>query len=76
MTAREWRPIETAPKDKTEIILLVHGHAVSGRWLDNEPGYSGAGWVTLESREHFYFPQFPGGWMPFPEPPLTPSVQS
>lgn len=65
----EWKPIESAPKDGTEIIILLLGHAVSARWLENEPGYSGSGWVTLESREGFYMPEVPKYWMPLPQPP-------
>ena len=63
-----WQPIETAPKDGTEIILLLGGHAVSGRWLENEPGYVGAGWLTLESRESFYMPHVPTHWQPLELP--------
>jgi hypothetical protein len=61
-----WRPIEMAPKDGTEIILLIHGRAVSARWLDNERGYSGDGWLTLESREGFYHNDLAKGWIPLP----------
>lgn len=51
-----------------EIIVLLN-HAVSARWLENEKGYLGAGWLTLESREGFYMGDVPRGWMPLPEPP-------
>ncbi len=66
----EWLDIETAPKNGREIIILLGLHAVSARWLDNERGYSGAGWVTLESREGFYEQSVPRGWMPLPSPPV------
>lgn len=64
-----WQPIETAPKDGTEIIVLVLGHAVSAKWISDKPGYEGSGWLTLESREGFYHPDALRHWMPFTLPP-------
>ena len=30
--AKVWRPIETAPKDGSRVLLLRNGHIVCGRW--------------------------------------------
>ena len=75
----EWRPIETAPRDGTQIILAIF-HSVDGVDLP-EPGYQCGAWrggkftveigITLENI---------GGlgisfecpfthWMPLPPPP-------
>ena len=45
----EWQPIETAPKDGTEIIILLHGCAVQAVWGcidsgDFESGQEAAYW--------------------------------
>jgi hypothetical protein len=33
----DWRPIETAPKDGTKIILWWNGRALEGYWLKRFP---------------------------------------
>lgn len=68
----EWKPIETAPKDGTEI--LVRGPQRDGgvyhdvqAWPD---GWTGMPWpVALMD----YAAGEPTHWMPLPEPPGTPS---
>lgn len=70
MTA-EWQPIETAPKDGTEIILC-DSLSYAGYW-ENDPNYwQEIGWQEADSRQgHFIsrHPQSPTHWMPLPEPP-------
>lgn len=70
--AREWRPIETAPKDGTEVLLLaadglqVTGHNDLNLWAAIYPRdqwwYS-----TPECAVPFDMP--PTHWMPLPNPP-------
>ena len=68
---QQWRPIETAPKDGTEIILSREARVTSGLWFDmggDDEGAEGwSGWVSQDggfSEEHP-----PTNWMPLPEPP-------
>lgn len=56
--ARAWRPIETAPKDRTPLLLRTYGTTYIGRWLHG-------GWRTSSETEAIY----PNNWMPLPEPP-------
>lgn len=67
--ARErWMPIETAPKDRTRIILAtIGGHVTVGHWLDNSnTSWPWQGWSTdrgpfaIDGVTH---------WMPLPSPP-------
>lgn len=34
----EWQPIETAPRDETDVIVWAHGRAMGARWTDHGPG--------------------------------------
>ena len=61
-----WQPIETAPKDRTKILLNIpddsdgtKGAIVIARWnkLENEFTYAG---YAFDTATH---------WMPLPEPP-------
>lgn len=77
------RPIETAPKDGTRILLywphLREGHRwQSGCWHDTV--HTSHGRVTYESKgwaglDFFYDKKEPTHWMPLPEEP-TPEAQS
>lgn len=63
----EWQPIETAPKDGTEILTAEFRE---GEWdrvvcFYNEDRYGG-GW---EAREYDAFDQNPTYWMPLSQPP-------
>jgi hypothetical protein len=55
-----WQPIETAPKDDTEVLVLVEdggiliGCFAGGMW-----------WIE----QTFYEKRNPTHWMPLPEPP-------
>lgn len=68
-----WLPIETAPKDETEILLYgrLHGdeHMRSGFW-GSEP--DDGNWYDHEAASHS-LPALgfaPTHWMPLPEAPL------
>lgn len=66
----EWRPIETAPKDGTRVVL---------GWLDRawaHPGYYAAdhgGWANDEDHAGFF--DEPTHWMPMPPPPTPSEVE-
>lgn len=68
----EWQPIETAPRDKTGILLYIPGYPgeiMAAVWNDN----ANRGWCFwgLESIS-FWFDRdgtSPTHWMPLPEPP-------
>jgi hypothetical protein len=61
----EWRPIESAPKDGTQVVLLVNGKATAG-WYRYD-GYND-GWCLLGSS--FVTSQRPKFWRPLPAPPV------
>ena len=56
--AGDWKPIETAPKDGTEVL------ACNGSWIFIA-GYDRWGWVDSAAGES----RSPVHWMPLPEPP-------
>lgn len=56
----DWQPIETAPKDKADIILAFDGISAPGHWIGDE-------WWWFSSGEEG--PCDPTHWMPLPEPP-------
>ncbi len=62
----EWQPIETAPKDGTQILVFGHGRFAvaefrSGEWRDmGDIGWGG-----------FYSEVLPTHWMPLPAPPVS-----
>jgi hypothetical protein len=68
----EWRPIETAPKDGTAILIWPTKREFNQRndnlisyvvrWNDREQG-----WIEAEGEEYDSFS--PTHWMPLPEPP-------
>jgi hypothetical protein len=86
----EWQPIETAPKDGTEVLLAVGGIVDTGNWQAESPVglESGVivdpvlpeGWYGLRGLCPWDGVQ-PTHWMPLPEPPqavnagATPSAQ-
>ena len=64
----EWQPIETAPKDGTEILTIrSNGYIRNARWYDNPFGRKdtvidcadGKWWSVTH-------------WMPLPVPPVQP----
>jgi len=71
----EWQPIETAPKDGTDIIVMYIDIATQfvriAFWLDYEWDPSINGWWTYDCGEdELMAPIYaPTHWMPLPEPP-------
>ena len=71
----EWRPIETAPIDRTIVLVFGPEHeggepavaaAFYDPWADSELGRKEGWWALDESGHHLMFPTH---WMPLPEPP-------
>ena len=70
----EWQPIETAPKDGTEILLYVENYCVEGKFIQ-ENKYSWCqqvielsdNWITYNGEV-----VYPTHWMPLPKPPEKP----
>lgn len=68
-----WKPIDTAPKDGTNIIICIAGITRSSGeayWYQNENGSNG-GWQTWDGENHkrtVYITQ-PTHWMPLPQAP-------
>jgi hypothetical protein len=72
-----WQPIETAPKDGRDIIVMyIHietpiVHAAF--WLEDEDATEETGWWTYDwsevSRTKMDEHYTPTHWMPLPEPP-------
>ncbi len=65
----EWQPIETAPKDGTNVLVIVVEHPEShcvlrhqdGQWLNDE-------FFDVISGEQVIWYE-PTHWMPLPDPP-------
>ena len=60
----KWRPIETAPKDESSILVYArHGFYVAF-WFE--------GWLAVDDNKHGPYPlrgPSPTHWMPLPAPP-------
>lgn len=70
MAERQWQPIETAPKDGTDIIVLLthmeRPRAWTGRW------HKGLKRWSIDHGMQRYQPAemaYPTHWMPLPQPP-------
>lgn len=73
----EWRPIETAPRDGSQIVLWRVGgetfdvppgpHAVIGNWL--EPNAHDNGCWNIPFHDEWAEDGSFAGWMPLPPPP-------
>lgn len=62
--ANEWRPIETAPRDATPVLL---GLIADGRvWRASDAKFYGVGFYTLHGGQSCHWATH---WMPLPEPP-------
>ena len=76
-----WQPIETAPKDGTEVLLFwcaEHGpeyveYLACGAWGEYRDGSGGWGGESFHSKPEGYWTRLigekPTHWMPLPEPP-------
>lgn len=77
----KWQPIETAPKDETEIfvgfyiggvwIVRCARYVCAKDWAENEPDVTDGWWsyrnsVTQEQLDGIYEPKY---WCPMPDPP-------
>lgn len=60
----EWRPIETAPKDGTLVLLSIGGEVHIGLFTN---GWGGPDWYDYDEKGAFMFE--PTHWMPIPPPP-------
>jgi Protein of unknown function (DUF551) len=56
-----WQPIETAPKDGTDILVYSNERIISAHW-----SVPADAWVEVV---HDYSFAAPTHWMPLPEPP-------
>lgn len=69
-----WRPIETAPRDGSEILLADWDCVVAGFYHDGSECYGhrgGAGFFCSDDRGNLLCASNFGAthWMPLPEPP-------
>lgn len=63
MKQDDWQPIETAPKDGTEILAYWEGHMDVMSWdQDMENFTDDLGYTVRGNRQ-------PSHWQPLPEPP-------
>ena len=65
----EWQPIETAPRDGSDVLLFRDRHPpVVAGWFDNREE---AGWATYDNPEEWLHEgRNPfTHWMPLPAPP-------
>jgi len=68
----EWRNIDTAPKDGSEVILGARGTVWSGYWENQPNHWDETGWYEEDARQGHYYHRHPGQpshWQPFPDPP-------
>jgi hypothetical protein len=74
-TVNPWRPIETAPKDETEVLLYFPNgywatgeNMVTGFW-GGEPEEPAWYFSESDSKPMTAFGSCPTHWMPLPRPP-------
>ena len=65
-----WQPIETAPKDGTQIALATHKTAHAGRWQQRM--YGDNWWMSGDYVAAFSTINPPTHWMPLPAAPGAP----
>ena len=67
---QEWRPIETAPRDGSDILLLANGMSIEarycpGEWFEDTPisprEYDGGVWCAFDDALQFDIEETPGG---------------
>lgn len=70
--SNDWQPIETAPRDGTEIITVVKGFVPTigwydgNEWLNHALLYDAVSSFLVDCDDIRYNPTH---WMPLPEPP-------
>ena len=62
LEARAWRPIETAPKDKSSILIIDSDNFITIGYFSEERG-------CFANTEECWKIETPTHWMPLPEPP-------
>lgn len=71
-TNHGWQPIETAPRDGTEILLGYAGsHSCAGYWM-GDPAlnyWNETGWFWTGANVITEHPDSPTHWQPLPPPP-------
>jgi len=78
----DWKTIETAPRDGSDILLNVGGTVVIGRWVDDERRSFGEvvskrqEWVCHVSATWSPVKIEPSHWMALPEPPVVAASSS
>ena len=63
----KWQPIETAPKDGTQILIWDGNVRIVAEWGD-VPGDLRMGWWAT-NKSYLDSPYEPTHWAPIPEPP-------
>ena len=68
--APEWQPIETAPKDGTEILIVAKGYVAIARWKNiNTDAHPLMAWAFHHEDDGAYVLHGPSHWQPMPLPP-------
>jgi hypothetical protein len=67
--AAAWQPIETAPKDGSEILVARPGGEFQSGGVDKDRWQRRAWWKSAGDNQ-------PTHWQPLPAPPITPEPQS
>lgn len=78
----EWQPIETAPKDGTDVLLFgdwageINGMAEKpsiavGTWTGGASDYGPDGWWYLPHSDGYACWMKATAWMPLPKPPAV-----
>lgn len=67
----EWKPIETAPKDGTDVLLFANDSIAIAAWQTDWPNRGE--WATGYSCADYgdYYVKNPTHWMSLPEPPAA-----
>ena len=69
--SEEWKPIESAPRDGTPILVCVTYSRQEGGWHTEQwVDWTGGTyvWPMFQQRVDILFP--PTHWMPLPKPPV------
>jgi hypothetical protein len=76
-----WRPIDSAPRDGTEVLLLIGDVVHAGSWSGPSDGAIYArrpnayDWFSM-SDGSTHCDRFVTHWMPLPDPPATPANET